>query len=415
MAVVCMSALGVTGQFGNQILQYAFLRMVADKHGYDIETRPWIGQQLFDIDDPSPTTYRCVRSTGHNRRHFPAPSAWYDPRTLEPCPDSELLGFCVYHTSVFADWRDRFPTWFPIREHLARPLETRRRSIAGPERDLIVLHARADMDFGDGVFFLTPLDWYRRWLDDHLSEFRDPVVYIATDRPDRVLPAFADWQPRHLGNCGTVAGAPAFFHDFHTLMTADVTLASNSTFPLAAAMLSERTGPRFRASRTAGGFVAYDPWDCLPYLQEVADAEQGSGHSRAERRRYYARRLSQPATLSGLARYGGGVAAAVTGARPLADAWLSEANRRFPMSDPLRMRLSLASKIGARVIRLRAASGDHAGCIDAFYEYSASPGILGDASLLRLVAASHDVLGHADVARQFEAAATALDGVRPPG
>ena len=39
-------------------------------------------------------------------------NTWYDPELLEPCPDTELLGFCLYPTSVLAGVKDRFADWF---------------------------------------------------------------------------------------------------------------------------------------------------------------------------------------------------------------------------------------------------------------------------------------------------------------
>jgi hypothetical protein len=49
--VLTMSSLGQLGRFGNQIFQYAFLRICAQKSGATVECPPWIGQTLFGHDD----------------------------------------------------------------------------------------------------------------------------------------------------------------------------------------------------------------------------------------------------------------------------------------------------------------------------------------------------------------------------
>lgn len=49
-----MRLLGTNGRFGNQLLQYAFLRLYADGHGLSCQTADWIGRDLFDLDDPFP-------------------------------------------------------------------------------------------------------------------------------------------------------------------------------------------------------------------------------------------------------------------------------------------------------------------------------------------------------------------------
>lgn len=45
-------ALRFMGRFGNCMFQYAFARGYAEKHGLRLETDPWIGQEVFEINDP---------------------------------------------------------------------------------------------------------------------------------------------------------------------------------------------------------------------------------------------------------------------------------------------------------------------------------------------------------------------------
>jgi hypothetical protein len=53
---VTMSTLGQNGRFGNQIFQYAYLRLYASNCGAAVETSDWIGRDLFSIDDPLVTS-----------------------------------------------------------------------------------------------------------------------------------------------------------------------------------------------------------------------------------------------------------------------------------------------------------------------------------------------------------------------
>ncbi len=50
-SVLTMSSLGQLGRFGNQLFQYAFLRICAQKTGALVECPPWIGQTLFGHHD----------------------------------------------------------------------------------------------------------------------------------------------------------------------------------------------------------------------------------------------------------------------------------------------------------------------------------------------------------------------------
>ncbi len=49
--VLTMSCLGQLGRFGNQLFQYAFLRICAEKSGSRVECPYWIGQTLFGHKD----------------------------------------------------------------------------------------------------------------------------------------------------------------------------------------------------------------------------------------------------------------------------------------------------------------------------------------------------------------------------
>src|SRR5689334_21725322 len=49
--VLTMSRLGQLGRFGNQLFQYAFLRICAEKTGSRVECPTWIGETLFGHQD----------------------------------------------------------------------------------------------------------------------------------------------------------------------------------------------------------------------------------------------------------------------------------------------------------------------------------------------------------------------------
>ena len=59
-AVVASSTLGAIGRFGNQILQYGFLRLYAARHGLALETHPWLGSELFGCREPPVAHGRTV-------------------------------------------------------------------------------------------------------------------------------------------------------------------------------------------------------------------------------------------------------------------------------------------------------------------------------------------------------------------
>jgi hypothetical protein len=56
------------------------------------------------------------------------------------------------------------------------------------------LHLRRG-DFGKGRFFVAPTDWYRQWLAENWAGWNRPVLYIASDAPDKVVCDFAEYHP----------------------------------------------------------------------------------------------------------------------------------------------------------------------------------------------------------------------------
>ena len=51
--VLTLSSIGQLGRFGNQIFQYACLRICAEQSGAKIDCPPWIGQNLKAHNDAS--------------------------------------------------------------------------------------------------------------------------------------------------------------------------------------------------------------------------------------------------------------------------------------------------------------------------------------------------------------------------
>ena len=52
MRIITISTLGKRGRFGNQMFQYAFARAYAEKYNCILQTPKWIGQDIFEIQDP---------------------------------------------------------------------------------------------------------------------------------------------------------------------------------------------------------------------------------------------------------------------------------------------------------------------------------------------------------------------------
>jgi hypothetical protein len=254
-----MSTLGSNGRFGNQIFQYAFLRLYAQQHGMTVQTPPWIGQLLFGHRDPLV------------ERRLPMFFDQNGARTiLDKLPNAvknvDVFGYCQYHTRYFAAHREAFCSLYEPVSAFRQPLEDALSRLSPRGETIVAVHLRR----GDFVErgFVTPVNWYREWLEANWSQWDRPRLYLASDDLENVLPLFREHCPLTCHDLNfSIAGAD-FYPDFFVLTQSDAVAISNSTFSFAASMLNSR-GRRFaRPVLAASALVPFDPWDSDPLLPE---------------------------------------------------------------------------------------------------------------------------------------------------
>lgn len=252
---IAMTVLGRHGRFGNQIFQYAFLKLYARRHAVVAETPDWCGRYLFGADDPVAT---------------PDLPPFYDELLALQALEGEvppvlngrdINGFFMPHTARYAAWRDEFRALFRPAPAVAAPLAAALADLKGGDgrRTLVAVHIRRG-DFGGDQFWAYPEHFYLSWLERLWPGLERPVLYVASDDP-RVVGTFAAFSPvtaRDLGR--DIDGAP-YFIDHSVMRTADVLAISNSTFSFSAAMLNP-TGRLFlRPPAKDLPLVRFDPWN----------------------------------------------------------------------------------------------------------------------------------------------------------
>ena len=249
-----LSVLGQKGRFGNQLLQYGFLRMYAAEHGLAVEAPDWIGRDLFDLNDPARgAPLPAVREDEHDlvaSLNRTVPEVWRD---------ADLFGFCCYPTGGLRRYRDLFRNLYRPGRKVAPIAASAEAQLRARGATLVAVHLRRG-DFGEGRFWIAPAEWYAKWLRTMWPALQRPVLYVATDdaAAAQELSEFAPVTARDLGL--EVPGAE-FYPDFHLLTQSDALAISNSTFSFAAAMLNARARTFVRPAREAGGLVDFDPWD----------------------------------------------------------------------------------------------------------------------------------------------------------
>jgi hypothetical protein len=291
--VLTMSSLGQLGRFGNQLFQYAFLRICAKNSGALVECPPWIGQTLFGHNDPP-----------ISRRLEPAIEIKDNEKILfdiipEFIPYLEKIAgakSCRISSDMLKTGISGVDLWgfFQVSTHLLLPYQSYVRELFQPVDDLrftleqglenlrsrgntvVAVHVRR----GDyitqvraGFTLVFPEAWYCKWLDTVWQDLEDPVLLVCSDDLGQVLPAFEKFSPVTPQDLKIELPDSMkeinidFYIDFFLLSHADLVVTSNSIFSFAACLLNKRAQKFMRPCwNFSARFIEFDPWDSEPLL-----------------------------------------------------------------------------------------------------------------------------------------------------
>ena len=253
---ITMTSLGRNGGFGNQLFQYAYVKLYALRHGLTAKFPYWQGRELYRLADPlcGGAALQQLSFNGFTDNDL---RLWEDDN---PPINIDLWGYFQEtpvcwrpHRQLLrqmfspADWQTALDGW---RNELTR----------GGERSLVALHVRrGDYRTHTSPYFQSvPEQLYIDWLREIWPTLSDPLLFVATDEPESVLGHFAQFSP--LSDIGTLDALPAHVRDFEILRRADYLAACNSSYSRMAAILASDAQKCFLPSYKTGRFEPYQPW-----------------------------------------------------------------------------------------------------------------------------------------------------------
>jgi hypothetical protein len=253
-----MSRLGTWGRFGNQVLQYLVLRVLAERYSANVETAEWIGRDLFKIQDPfvsDPSRNRVEES------HFDLHNAiaGTDSRCFS---DLDLKGWFCGPTGIFSQYRSLVYRIFQYRPALESQLQCWRSQLVGNGEKLVAIHLRRG-DFIEAGHFVAPTFWYQACLKR--LDLNGSVLYIASDDQD-AYKDFIEYDPVQARDVTDWPSDLDFIFDFYMLSKADIVLISNSTFSFMATMLNQTGSKFYRPIQSEETLIDFDPWSSLVLL-----------------------------------------------------------------------------------------------------------------------------------------------------
>lgn len=302
-SVVTMSGFGELGRFGNQVLQYAFLRCYALKHNIaEVQVPAWAGAGLFGltdravqralpavIEDPESKAnstftsdfmnYIKASNGDHPVQEVSAQSLTVETSKGAPLKNVDFWGWFQWHSSCYAPFKNEIQQIFTpvddIESHLQETFNAKLRFKGGVRRTVVGLHLRlgdykniSASSFG----YCAPTSWYLELLEKIWPELENPVLFVASDDVEAVLKDFAAYEPVTADMLGIEMPASrknlkaGFFPDWWSLTQCDVLAISNSTFSFTACMMNKQPSAKFYRAHYADRMVEIDPWNSDPIV-----------------------------------------------------------------------------------------------------------------------------------------------------
>jgi hypothetical protein len=174
--MISFSKLGKYGRLGNQLFQYAFLRVTAQRLKTTFFCPAWEGDQIFDLKDEES---RASAPHGIVEQFDPAPEAGYCARALQIKDHTEIQGF--FQSDKYYPDKDVVRSWYSFLPEIAHSVDSLYpRSLLD---NAVSISLRLDKDYSNTreYFPLYPPSYYRRGLERAAVE--GPIVVLA-DRPD---------------------------------------------------------------------------------------------------------------------------------------------------------------------------------------------------------------------------------------
>ena len=256
---IMMSTLGSNGAFANQLFQYAYLKLYALRHGLTVATPAWQGRRLFGLKDQPCADLRFPKLQFHGFSD--------EDRQLwekdDPPINVDLWGYFQETPKCWREQRALLRKLFQLPEKHRKALDAWcMETTRGGKRTLVAVHVRR----GDyrkirlPWLRLVPEAWYVAWLRGIWPTLRDPILFVGTDEPDTILPAFSEFEVVSLTVNSGIRALPDYVRDFEVLKRADYLAICNSSFSRMAAILAPATQQCFLPSFEIESFAPYEPW-----------------------------------------------------------------------------------------------------------------------------------------------------------
>jgi hypothetical protein len=268
--VVTMSTLGRNGRFANQLFQYLFLRLVAEKQNAVVQVPAWFGEEVFGCGGARLLRPPPRLAMESQSEMVPGSVALGDPAELiEWCdPDfrsTDFWGYFQLHTSCLRPHRGLIRNLFLRRERYAAAEALVFGKLRAGGKRVVAVHLRRG-DYGYDAFFRAPCAWYERWVEAEGLDAGGHLIFVCSEDAEHYAGRFKGYEVVTSAGYAEELGLERWLLEFLVLCNSDVLAVSNSTFSFFASLLNCNASRFARPRLEAGGLVSFDPWDAEPFL-----------------------------------------------------------------------------------------------------------------------------------------------------
>ncbi len=175
--MISFSKLGNYGRLGNQLFQYAFLRLTAQRLNTNFYCPKWDGDDIFDLQDEderasSPSNIIHTYPTGFI-------NAGFTPEALSIADHTDMEGF--FQSEKYYPDKQLVRQWYTFKHTIVEEVEELYGNIL--KCDCVSLSLRLDSDYANTreYFPLSPLTYYKKSLAVAKPK---KFVLVFADRPD---------------------------------------------------------------------------------------------------------------------------------------------------------------------------------------------------------------------------------------
>ena len=252
------SLFGTDGAFGNQIFQYAFPKLYAEKYGLQYEINDWSGRKLFGLQDPAISRILPFIIEIEYLRDdvFALP-----PLELGLC-DRDSQGYFQFHTAAYRPFKEKFIGFFQPTSMVKWAMQPFMQEIRCKGKTLVAVHLRLKDAATQNRAASLPI--YINWLKEIWPTLDAPILFLASDDLDAVRQEFQPFSPFTSEMLRFPISEANYYPDFFVMTQADILAAGNSTFSFAASMLNQTAKLFVRPDVGNTKLLPYDPWDSHP-------------------------------------------------------------------------------------------------------------------------------------------------------